>query len=154
MRESLYYANQELKRAEHLLYVSLKYTRTGDVIKSLIARLISCFDYIIDGMLRVKEENHEIDKIPEKPFPKIALLKKLYEKDHKMLSFLDFYFLLRKISREKGESRREFRRNLTLTVVVDEKKIEITIDIVGDYYHRTDEFLKFVRDMHILDTEK
>ncbi len=32
-------ALQELKRADHLIYVTLKYTRTVDVIKNTIKRL-------------------------------------------------------------------------------------------------------------------
>lgn len=57
MREPLFFASQELKRAEHLLYVSLKYTRTADVMQSFIARLVACFDFIIDGLLKKKRRN-------------------------------------------------------------------------------------------------
>ena len=44
-------AREEMKRAEHLLYVSLKYTRTVDVIKSLIGRLINAIDATTDKLL-------------------------------------------------------------------------------------------------------
>ena len=44
-------AREEMKRADHLLYVSLKYTRTVDVIKSLIERLFSTIDAITDALL-------------------------------------------------------------------------------------------------------
>jgi hypothetical protein len=151
MKEALYYASEELKRAEHLLYVSLKYTRTGDVIKSLVARLISCFDHVIDGMLKIKEEEGAIIEVPSMPFAKVNTVKKLYSEHKEMLDYLDFYLLLRKISRDVGESRKEFRRHLTLTVSVDGKKIELTIDIMGDYYHRTVEFLSYVKKLHILE---
>ena len=39
MEESLRNALSELKRAEHSLFVSLKYTRTVDVIKHIVERL-------------------------------------------------------------------------------------------------------------------
>ena len=64
MKVFLEEAREELKRADHLIYVSLKYTRTVDVIKSVIDRLISCLDFVIDKLL-----DHAIDKklISEKP---------------------------------------------------------------------------------------
>ena len=40
-------AKEELKRADHLLYVTLKYTRTADVIKNTIHRLLNAIDYAI-----------------------------------------------------------------------------------------------------------
>jgi hypothetical protein len=151
MEESLYYASQEIKRAEHLLYVSLKYTRTGDVIKSLIARLIACFDYIMEGILDKKEEKNEIPSVPTTPFEKVSLLKEIYKNNLEMMEYLDFYLILRKIHRSNGEGKHEFRRNLTLNTTIDDTKIEITIDIIGDYYHKTLAFLHFVRDMNLLD---
>jgi len=153
MREALYYASQELKRAEHLMYVSLKYTRTADVIRSLIARIIASFDFIIDGIIeQIEEKNYGLE-MPTTPFGKVTLLKKEYKDDHKMWAFLDFYVLLRKMSRDTGEGTREFRRNLKLTKNIDGQEIEITIDISEDYYKRALEFLHYVRDTHLLDEE-
>ena len=40
-KESIDKAKEELKRVDHLFFVSLKYTKTVDVIKSLIDRLIN-----------------------------------------------------------------------------------------------------------------
>ncbi|MFT4343236.1 MAG: hypothetical protein ACMXYE_00645 [Candidatus Woesearchaeota archaeon] len=149
MKESLYNADQELKRAEHLLYVSLKYTRTGDVIKSLVMRLIASFEYTIKGMLIKQEQDGAIDSIPERPFMQVTLIKKLYSDDKIVCDFMDFYILLRKISREAGNSTSEFRRNLTLSVPIDGKTIEITIDIAGDYYHKTVEFFRYICQLHL-----
>ena len=44
-------ANNELKRADHMLYISLKYTRTCDVMQNIIKRLIAAFDFGIEAML-------------------------------------------------------------------------------------------------------
>ena len=46
--ENIENAVSQLKRADHLLYVTLKYTRTVDVIKSIIKRLISAFDFAVE----------------------------------------------------------------------------------------------------------
>ena len=150
MKEPVYYASEELKRAEHLLYVSLKYTRTTDVIKSLVDRLIACFDYLLDGILNHKEEEDIIEKVPKSPFAKIELLKKIYAKDRTMLEYVEFYSLLRKISRTKYTSSRQFRRKVTLTTEINEKKIELNIDIMGDYFYKTLDFLRYVQNYHTL----
>ena len=47
MDDALYDAEKELKRVDHLIYVSLKYTRTVDVFKNIIKRLISTIDFIM-----------------------------------------------------------------------------------------------------------
>lgn len=150
MKEPVYYASEELKRAEHLLYVSLKYTRTTDVIKSLVDRLIACFDYLLDGILNHKEEEDIIEEVPKSPFAKIELLKKIYAKDRTMLEYVEFYSLLRKISRTKYTSSRQFRRKVTLTTEINEKKIELNIDIMGDYFYKTLDFLRYVQNYHTL----
>ena len=40
-------ADEELKRADHMIYVTLKYTRTADVIHNILKRLINAFDVSI-----------------------------------------------------------------------------------------------------------
>ena len=142
----MFYASEELKRAEHLLYVSLKYTRTTDVIKSLIDRLISCFDHLIEGVLTKKEEEGVIADIPKSPFAKVDCLKELYIHNQKVQEYIEFYHLLRKISRSEGRSENEFRRNVKRVVNVDGKMIELNIDILGDYFNRTVDFLRYVKD--------
>ena len=42
----------ELKRVDHIIYVSLKYTRTVDVIKHAIDRMISAIDFWIGEFLQ------------------------------------------------------------------------------------------------------
>jgi hypothetical protein len=149
MRERMHFAGEELKRAEHLLYVSLKYTRTVDVIKSLIDRLITCFDILIDGILEHKEEEGAISEAPKSHFNKIESMKTLYVNDREMLEYVDFYTLLRKIARAQFSGASEFRRNVTMTSNVDGQSIEINIDISGDYFHKTVDFLRFIKEYHL-----
>ena len=41
MIESLENAKEELKRIDHLIYVTLKYTRTVDVLLSVVERMVN-----------------------------------------------------------------------------------------------------------------
>jgi len=99
MREALFHAKDELKRVDHLIYVSLKYTRTVDVLKNVIERLITCFDCIIDGLLKKAEEDSKISMVPQAPALKCKELQKLYSGDNTINEFIDFYLLLRQLNR-------------------------------------------------------
>ena len=63
MKELLKDAKEELKRVDHLIYVSLKYTRTVDVIRNVIDRLISSFDFVADGLLQKALDEKKIKEI-------------------------------------------------------------------------------------------
>ncbi|MCH7770154.1 MAG: hypothetical protein IIA49_03945, partial [Bacteroidetes bacterium] len=67
MKEALDNAIKELKRVDHLFYVSLKYTRTADMMKHMIERLINAFSFGIESMLKFAKEQKMIDRIPNNP---------------------------------------------------------------------------------------
>src|SRR3989338_5492158 len=94
-------AKSELKRAEHLVYVSLKYTRTVDVIKSIIDRLVSCYDILISSLLEEAIAQGKIERLPTTAGGKVDLLRKLYSDNPVIINNLDFYSILRKLSLAK-----------------------------------------------------
>jgi hypothetical protein len=147
IHERMHFAGEELKRAEHLLYVSLKYTRTVDVMKSLIDRLIACFDLLIDGLLEEKEKEGLIIEIPKSPFAKVEILKGLYKDNKQMLYYLEFYALQRKLARAQNTAQSEFRRNVKMIARLEDMNVEINIDICGDYFHKTVDFLRFIKEL-------
>ena len=51
---------EELKRADHLIYVSLKYTRTCDIMKNAIKRLISAFELAMQDYLEAMRKKKKI----------------------------------------------------------------------------------------------
>jgi hypothetical protein len=128
-------AREELKRIDHLVYVSLKYTRTVDVLKSIIDRLISCINYIITDLLEHKE--NEIIEVPKAPAGQATLIKKLYHKDPLIMEMIDFYTLLRKLTRAEYTKRQEFRRHVTMVTTVEGQIIDINIDVITEYYAKT-----------------
>ena len=76
--DSLMQAKQELKRADHSIAVSLKYTRTVDVIKSIIKRLINTITHILDALLEKAKEDGKIKEMPKIPGLKAEHVKKIY----------------------------------------------------------------------------
>src|SRR3989344_1658904 len=99
MTDKLASANEEMKRVDHLLYVSLKYTRTVDVIRSVVERMISSLDFAITVLLEDSKERKMISKIPPSPLERCDLLLKIFKSNNELKDYVDFYLLLRKIIR-------------------------------------------------------
>ena len=146
MIESYKSAIEEFKRVDHLYYVTLKYTRTVDVIRSTIERLISTFEYAIDAVLKCLKEEKTIDEIPANAVGKANLAKENCP-DESMHKYMDDYLELRRIMRAGFSRREEFRRHVTMIVNMDEGKKEIDIDLLKEYYDDTRKFLTYVKEM-------
>jgi len=144
MNESLQSAMQELKRADHSIAVSLKYTRTVDVIKSIIERLINTIGFALDASLNHAKDQKKIVDIPAIPRLKVEQIKKIYADDKMIVDFCDFYLLLRRIDKAKFGRAQEYRRHVTMTAHLEGgESVEVTIDIISDYFERTKEFLNY-----------
>jgi len=137
-------AQQELKRADHSIAVSLKYTRTVDVIKSIVERLINAISFGLDALLAQAVEEGKIQEVPELPRLKVEVTRKTYT-DETILNLCDFFLTLRKIDKARFDRAHEFRRNVTMTAHLDDgSQVEITIDIISDYYAHTKESLDYI----------
>ncbi|RMF06792.1 hypothetical protein D6764_01430 [Candidatus Woesearchaeota archaeon] len=148
MSEALMNAVEEMKRADHLLYVSLKYTRTVEVLLSIVQRLINAYDWVWEGLLVDAKEKGKIDDIPPAPRMRVEKIRELYSENEKLMSYLDFYLLLRAINRGSVSRKNEYRRHVTLTSgLPDGRRVDITIDIIGEYFHRTQAFLDLVKQI-------
>jgi len=142
--EALDNAKRELKRADHLIFVSLKYTRTVDVLKNIIARLIVIVDSGFEVLLKKGVDDKKITEIPKLNRLRVDDVKKIYGSDPKIMQFIDFYQLLRKIDKAHFERKMEYRRHVTMTAELENEKIEVTIDIISDYFQRTTEFINYI----------
>ena len=145
MEESLEDAKEEIKRVDHLFYVSLKYTRTVDMIRNMIGRLISTFDCCILSLLKYAQQKKKIKEIPPTPIPKCELLVKTY-KDLNIKEYTDLYLLFRKLTRAPYTKREEYRRHVTMISKIGDEKIETDIDILKEYYDKLTEFLLLVQE--------
>jgi hypothetical protein len=142
MKETINSAKEELKRVDHLFYVSLKYTKTVDVIRSIIKRIINVFEYSIDALLLHEKKKKKIKEIPDDPLSKALEIRKLYSDDEQFQQDIDLYILLRKIIKPKYSSAREFRKNVTMSTTLNDKKIDINIDVIKEYFDRAKNFVE------------
>jgi len=147
MKDYLDKLKSELKRADHLFYVSLKYTRTVDVIRSVIKRLINAFDVGIEGILKKKKRRKKTLDIPEQPRKKCEVIKELFPEDKKLIDFIDFYLKLRNIIQAKYDKAHEYRRNVKMiTHLGPENDLDVNIDLLLEYYKKTKKFEDYVKE--------
>lgn len=132
---------QEKISADHLLYVSLKYTKTCDVIINLILRWRGVIDRGIDNILEHAKKKKKIREIPANPAGKIAEVRKIFKKDKEFQKTLDVYEMFRKIEDLRIEKIGEFRKNVTLKVIYRGKEVNINLDQLKIYAEMLEKFI-------------
>lgn len=147
MEETIRKAKEELKRVDHLIYVSLKYTRTVDVIHNVIERLISSYDFISDTLLLKAKEEGKIEELPKVPMIKCEELLKIYDGDERITAAIKNYLLMRQISRSEYERENEYRRHVAMIVTIQGEELKISIDKVTEYYKEASELIEYIEHL-------
>ena len=145
MSEYLAEAREELKRVEHIIYVSLKYTRTVDVVRNALNRLVSLFDFLIDALVEYARKEKKFKRIHKSPSSKVDLVREAFEGDEKILWWINFYVFLRDILKAKFTKREEYRRHVTKVAQLWNRTVEVNIDTLEDnLLEIAREFLEYV----------
>ncbi|RLG16214.1 hypothetical protein DRN69_01360 [Candidatus Pacearchaeota archaeon] len=132
---------QEKISADHLLYVSLKYTKTCDVIVNLLLRWAKMIETSINEILKHAKKKKKISSIPSSPLEKIDEVKKLFKKDKNFIEVINMYEMFRKIKELRTERIGEFRKNVTLKVFYRGEEININLDKLKTYAERLEKFI-------------
>lgn len=138
---------QEKTSADHLLYVSLKYTKTTDVILNLINRWKSLIDISIDRLLENAKKKRVINKIPEAPKIKIDKIRDIYQKNLLIMETMDLYEFFKKVENAEKVRENEFRKNVTLKVFNRGNWINIDIDKLKEYSGVIEKFVNQLRQI-------
>ena len=149
MMQSLHDAIEELKRVDHLIYVSLKYTRTVDVILNILNRMVDGYAFLVDALLKhAEKEKKWKGEDPSSAIEKAELVKQLFKDDVAIQDNMELYLLLRKLLRAKNiERENEYRRHVTMKTIIDGREEIVNIDIITNYYLFQREFLQKVQKM-------
>ena len=132
---------QEKISADHLLYVSLKYTKTCDVIINLILRWKKMIETSIDEILKHAKKKKKISSISSNPIGKIEQVRKLFKKNKEFLKVMDMYEMFRKIKELRKERIGEFRKNVALKVSYQGKEVNINLDQLKIYAEKLENFI-------------
>jgi hypothetical protein len=139
-------AQEELKRVDHQVYVTLKYTRTVDVLINVQQRMIEAYDALINSLLVVSSEDSDVVKASV--IERTNAVLDLYD-EPQVQENIGIYLLIRKVVRAKNITKEsEYRRPVRMITVVDGQEVSIDIDLLTHYYAVLVSFYKFVEQIY------
>ena len=148
MMQSLRDAVEELKRVDHQIYVSLKYTRTVDVIQNILTRMVDGYSHLVDALLKYAMDEKKFAEMPASAIEKADLLKETYPEDNVIQDNVELYLLLRKLLRAKNvEREQEYRRHVTMKTIIEGREEIVNIDIITNYYLFQRDFLSHIQTL-------
>lgn len=148
MRDLIEEASEELKRVDHLVFVSLKYTRTVDVLLNAASRMIDAYEAMFKALLTKAKDARKIPDIPDTPIERGEAIQQLYSHDDEIVNNVELFFLLRKIKRSKSyDKEEEYRRHVAMRTVIDGREEVLNIDIITKYYAFQKEFFEKIKDI-------
>jgi len=131
--------------ADHLLYVSLKYTKTCDVIINLLHRwkimIEMCMEHLVDKAKKQKKWK----PVPEAPKAKLIQLKKLYSNDVIISDALNTYEFFRDIESLDKIRESEFRKGVNLKVRYRDKEVNINLEKLKEYSTLLEKFISSLK---------
>ncbi|MBU2576569.1 MAG: hypothetical protein KKF50_02510 [Nanoarchaeota archaeon] len=136
---------KEKTSADHLLYVSLKYTKTCDVILNLLARWKSLIEISFDALLEQKVEAGKVPHAPESPKQRIEFMKKYFKKSEEIQAVIPLYIFFKRVPDLNKTREGEFRKNVNLKVIDPTKTTEINMEKLGEYAEIVEEFISKVK---------
>ena len=132
---------QEKISADHLLYVSLKYTKTCDVIVNLLLRWSRMIETSINEILKHAKRKKKISEISANPIGRIEQVKKVMKKDKDFLEVIELYNMFKRINDLRKERIGEFRKNVNLKVFFQGKEIDINLEKLKEYSEKLEKFI-------------
>jgi hypothetical protein len=132
---------QEKISADHLLYVSLKYTKTCDVMVNLIIRWRTMIETALEEILIHAKKKKKIKALPTNPLGQIEAIKKLFKKNDDFLEVIKMFEMFRKIEDLRKERIGEFRKNVNLRVFYMGEEININLEQLKIYAELLEKFI-------------
>jgi len=131
--------------ADHLLYVSLKYTKTCDVIINLLLRWKIMIETAMDLLVEKAKKAKKWKPIPDAPRAKLVQLKKIYADDLLIVQVLELYELFRDIEQLEKVRENEFRKGVNLRVTYRGEIININLDKLKEYAALLEKFISSLK---------
>lgn len=131
--------------ADHLLYVSLKYTKTCDVIINLLLRWKNMLEVGMDLLVDKAKKQKKWKVIPDAPRAKLFQLKKIYANDALVSDVLILYELFRDIESLEKVRENEFRKGVNLKVTYKGEIININLEKLKEYSMTLERFISYLK---------
>lgn len=131
--------------ADHLLYVSLKYTKTCDVIINLLLRWKTMIELGMEMLVEKAKKQKKWKPVPDAPRAKLVQLKQLYASDPVISETLLLYELFRDIESLEKVRENEFRKGVNLRVTYKTQVININLDKLKEYSLALERFISALK---------
>lgn len=131
--------------ADHLLYVSLKYTKTCDVIINLLLRWKIMIELGMDLLVEKSKKQKKWKPVPDAPRAKLVQLKKLYVNNQIVKETLDLYELFRDIDSLEKIRENEFRKGVNLRVTYKGELKNINLETLKEYSTLLERFISSLK---------
>ncbi len=131
--------------ADHLLYVSLKYTKTCDVIINLLLRWKIMIELAMDLLVEKARKMKKWKPVPDAPRAKLVQLKKIYEGDPLVSETLKVYELFRDVESLEKVRESEFRKGVNLRVTYRGEVVNINLDKLKEYAALLERFISSLK---------
>ena len=132
-----------LKRANHLVVVTLKITRTTDTLRNSIKRMIEAYELLFYNVLKELKSRDKIEAVPETIKERVKLVRELVGSSFN--KYYRNYNLLKKVVAAEYDSFEEFRKNVTL-LTRTKPPIRVKMLDVVNYLEITKEGVIFLRE--------
>jgi len=136
--------------ADHLLYVSLKYTKTCDVILNLIRRWTIMTDDAVYGLLEQLKKKKKIPVIPVAPRQRIEIIKKQFSKAPEVMKAMEIYEFFKKIDNLKTIRESEFRKDVRLKIYDGAQETIVNLDKLKEYAAILESFISYVKQFLLI----
>jgi len=131
--------------ADHLLYVSLKYTKTCDVIINLLLRWKVMIEMAMEVLVDQQKKLKKWKPVPDAPRAKLVQLKKHYAKIPEVAETLTLYELFRDIEKLDKIRENEFRKGVNLKVTYKGEEVDINLDKLKEYSEILERFISYFK---------
>jgi len=131
--------------ADHLLYVSLKYTKTCDVIINLLLRWKIMIDMGIDMLVDKAKKEKKWKPVSDAPRAKLIQLMRIYADNPDIKKTLEMYELFRDVEKLEKVRENEFRKGVNLRVVYKGQTINVNLDMLKEYSQVLEKFISYLK---------
>jgi hypothetical protein len=143
MDEHIENAVEELKRVDHSIFVSLKYTRTVDVLVNIIIRMVDCYEQLFLALLNYALHHKLCSSIPSTPKERGMLIKEIFH-EQEIHDNIDLYFLLKALMKSNYGRENEYRRHVAMRAIISGREEIVNINIISRYYEFLTSFFHLV----------
>ena len=131
--------------ADHLLYVSLKYTKTCDVIINLLLRWKIMIEKAMDKLIEKAKKQKKWKPVSDAPRAKLIQLYEVYKNEPITMETLKLYEMFRDIEKLEKVRENEFRKGVNLRVVYKGQMVNINLDKLKEYSTLLERFISSLK---------